>query len=87
MSFSADREASCSDREPGADARSRVVTLTPRGREVVPVLRAEWDATEAAIAELEEELPYSPSRLAADLAEAVRRRPFSERVTAQMPHA
>jgi hypothetical protein len=54
---------------------------------VVPVLRAEWDATEAAIAELEEELPYAPSRLAEDLAEAVRRRPFADRVRQRMPRA
>ena len=67
---------------PGTDARSRVVSLTARGRDVVPVLRAEWDATEAALAELEDELPYPPSRVAADLREAVTRRPFAERVLA-----
>ena len=65
---------------PGPDARSRLVSLTPRGREVVPALRAEWDATEAAIADLEEELPYPPSQVAADLRRAVEARPFSERV-------
>ena len=66
--------------EPGADARSRLVHLTPAGRDVVPALRAEWDATEAALAELEEELPYPPSRVAQDLREAMDRRPFAERV-------
>jgi DNA-binding MarR family transcriptional regulator len=66
--------------EPGADARSRLVHLTPAGRDVVPALRAEWDATEAALAELEEELPYPPSRVAQDLRDAMDRRPFAERV-------
>jgi DNA-binding MarR family transcriptional regulator len=69
---------------PGQDARSRLVALTPPGRTVVPVLRAEWDATEAAIAELEDELPYPPSQLAADLRQAVERRPFTERVLAHL---
>ncbi len=27
---------------PGPDARSRIVALTPAGRELVPLLRAEW---------------------------------------------
>ena len=66
--------------EPGADARSRLVHLTPAGRDVVPLLRAEWDATEAALAELEDELAYPPSRVAEDLRQAITRRPFSERV-------
>ena len=66
--------------EPGADARSRLVHLTPAGRDVVPALRAEWDATEAALAELEDELPYPPSRVAQDLREAMDRRPFAERL-------
>jgi DNA-binding MarR family transcriptional regulator len=78
------RKAGLVESVPGADARSRVVSLTPRGRGVVPILRAEWDATEAAIKELEEELPYPPSRLANDLADALERRAFSERLLAQL---
>ena len=78
------RKAGLVESAPGEDARSRIVSLTERGREVVPVLRAEWDATEAALAELEDELPYPPSRMAADLAQAIERRPFSDRVLGQM---
>ncbi len=70
--------------EPGADARSRLVHLTPAGRDVVPPLRAEWAATEAALAELEDELAYPPSRVAEDLRQAIARRPFSERVLAHL---
>jgi DNA-binding MarR family transcriptional regulator len=70
--------------EPGPDARSRLVHLTAAGRDVVPALRAEWDATEAALAELESELPYPPSRVAEDLREALGRRAFSERVLARL---
>ena len=69
---------------PGPDARSKVVRLTAAGRAAVPTLRAEWAATEAAIAELEAELPYPPSRVADDLRQAVERRPFSERMLAHL---
>ncbi len=65
---------------PGPDARSRLVSLTAAGREVVPALRAEWAATEAALADLEDELPYPPSRVADDLRAALDRRPFAARV-------
>src|SRR4051794_36106752 len=69
---------------PGADGRSRVVELTDDGRRVAPLLRAEWEATEAALADLEEELPYPPSRVAADVAAALERRPFATRVLDQL---
>lgn len=65
---------------PGSDARSRLVSLTDAGRAVVPALRAEWAATEAALAELEDELPYPPSRVADDLRAALERRAFAARV-------
>ncbi len=78
------RKAGLVESAPGEDARSRVVSLTQSGRDVVPVLRAEWDATEAALQELEQELPYPPSRMAQDLAEALERRAFSQRLLAQL---
>lgn len=65
---------------PGPDARSRLVSLTDAGRAVVPALRAEWTATEAALADLEDELPYPPSRVADDLRAALDRRAFAARV-------
>lgn len=65
---------------PGADARTRLVSLTERGRRLVPFLEAEWRATEAAIAELEREVPYPLTRVVADLTEALRRRSFHNRV-------
>lgn len=71
--------------EPGPDARTKVVTLTGRGREVVPFLEDEWRATEAAIAELETELPYPVARVVQDLQLALARRPFSDRVRDRLP--
>lgn len=66
--------------EPGPDARTKVVTLTTRGREVVPFLEDEWRATEAAIAELEAELPYPMTRIVQDVQQALQARSFSDRV-------
>jgi DNA-binding MarR family transcriptional regulator len=68
----------------GTDARTRTITLTASGRALVPLLEAEWRATEAAIAELEDEIPYPLSQVARDLEAALGRRSFYERVTAHL---
>lgn len=65
---------------PGADARTREVTLTARARELVPFLEAEWHATEAALAELEAELPHPMSQVVADVEAALSRRSFHDRI-------
>lgn len=70
---------------PGADARNRQVALTDRGRALVPFLEAEWRATEQAFAELEAELPYPLTRVVEDIVEALRRRPFRERIADRLP--
>jgi DNA-binding MarR family transcriptional regulator len=70
---------------PGADARTREVTLTAQGRELVPFLEAEWRATEAAFTELEGELPYRMTTLIQDMGTALRRRSFADRIEAHLP--
>ncbi|MGW4804996.1 MarR family winged helix-turn-helix transcriptional regulator [Kitasatospora sp. NPDC004272] len=69
---------------PGEDARSKRVALTPKAREVVGRLAAEWEATEAALVELEAELPYPLSRVVADIEQALARRGFHDRLTAKL---
>jgi DNA-binding MarR family transcriptional regulator len=64
----------------GADARTRQVGLTARGRALVPFLEAEWRATEQAVAELEGEIPYPLSDVVRDMAAALARRSFHDRV-------
>jgi DNA-binding MarR family transcriptional regulator len=68
----------------GADARSKKVTLTGRARRVVGRLAAEWRATEAAIADIEAEIPYPLSRVVADIEEALRRRSFHDRIAEKL---
>jgi DNA-binding MarR family transcriptional regulator len=62
------------------DARTRPVTLTARASELAPFLAAEWRATEAAVRELDAELPYPLSRVTADLRALLERRPFATRL-------
>ena len=70
---------------PGPDARTRVVELTTRGRELVPFLEAEWRATEAAASELEEALPVSLAEFTAALRARLEEKPFLERIVAHLP--
>jgi DNA-binding MarR family transcriptional regulator len=72
---------------PGPDARTRVVRLTDRGVEVSARVRAEWDATEAALAALEAEVATPLTRAAAEIEAALRRKPFRDRITENLPPA
>ncbi|SCL32283.1 MarR family protein [Micromonospora rhizosphaerae] len=65
---------------PGADARQRIVHLTDRAHELLPVIEAEWAATTTAIRQLDEELPVPlADELYAVLA-ALRRHPLRDRI-------
>jgi DNA-binding MarR family transcriptional regulator len=80
QTLTAMRAAGLVETTPGPDARTRRVALTARGRELVPFLEAEWRATEQAFAALEAELPYPLTQVVDDLAAALRRRPFLDRI-------
>ncbi|CAG7646326.1 MarR family winged helix-turn-helix transcriptional regulator [Actinacidiphila bryophytorum] len=62
------------------DARRRLVELTPKARALLPQIQAEWDATAAAMAALDAELSMPLGDLLAEVAQAVGRRPFRERI-------
>jgi DNA-binding MarR family transcriptional regulator len=64
----------------GSDARQRLVRLTPRARRLLPAINAEWEATDAASAALDAELPYPLSTLIDDLEAALARRRFRHRI-------
>ena len=68
--------------EPGTDARQRIVRLTGRARELLPVIDAEWAATSAAAADLDAELPVPLGEMLAAILRAVARRPMRERIGA-----
>jgi DNA-binding MarR family transcriptional regulator len=69
---------------PGADARSKTVTLTARARQLVGRLAAEWRATEAAIGEIEAEVPYPLSQVTRDIEAALRRKSFHDRIAEKL---
>jgi DNA-binding MarR family transcriptional regulator len=66
--------------EPGADARQRIVSLTARTRELLPLIEAEWTATTEAAEALDAELPYSLRALLDAIMEALERKPFRQRI-------
>lgn len=70
---------------PGADARQRIVTMTPEAERILPVLEAEWEATTAAVTTLEAELSFPLSRLVNEVFDALARQPMRERIAAAAP--
>lgn len=69
---------------PGADARSKKVTLTAKARRIAGRLAAEWRATEAALADLEAEIPYPLSQVVTDIEEALQRKSFHDRIAKKL---
>jgi DNA-binding MarR family transcriptional regulator len=68
----------------GGDARSKKVTLTAKARRIVGRLAAEWRATEAAIAEIEREIPYPLSQAVTDIEQALQRKSFHDRIAGKL---
>ncbi len=68
----------------GTDARTREVVLTEKAAALVPFLEEEWRATEAAVAELDAEVPYPMTQVVADLQRALAHRSFADRVAARL---
>src|ERR1700689_1306593 len=64
----------------GADARQRIVHLTARAESPLPTIEAEWAVTEAAVRELEAELPFPLSETLAAILRAVERRSLRQRL-------
>jgi DNA-binding MarR family transcriptional regulator len=68
----------------GTDARSKTVALTVKASRIVGRLAAEWRATEAAVAEIEAEIPYPLSQAVTDIEEALRRKSFHDRIAEKL---
>jgi hypothetical protein len=68
--------------EPGADARQRIASLTVRSRELLPLIEAEWAATDLAAAELEAELSAALTEILLLAERAVVARPMHTRIRA-----
>jgi DNA-binding MarR family transcriptional regulator len=68
----------------GADARSKQVVLTAKARRLVGRLAAEWRATEAAVAEIEAEIPYPLTQVTRDIEAALQRKSFHDRIAEKL---
>jgi DNA-binding MarR family transcriptional regulator len=64
------------------DARRRLIELTPKAHALLPQIKAEWDATAAAMAELDTELSMPLTELLTEVTDAIRRHPFRARIAA-----
>jgi DNA-binding MarR family transcriptional regulator len=80
QTVSAMRKAGLVEDAPSEDARTRRIKLGRKARKVLPFLKAEWRATESAIAELERELPYPMTRVVEDIQQALSRKAFRDRL-------
>jgi len=69
---------------PGPDARSKKVTLTAKAARVADRLAAEWRASEAALAEIEAEIPYPLSQAVTDIEAVLRRKSFHDRIAEKL---
>ena len=78
------RDAGLVESAEGGDGRTRRVRLSARGRELLPFFRAEWRATEAAVRELDAQLPYPLTRVVDDIRAALAERPFADRLRAHL---
>lgn len=68
--------------EPGADARERIVALTPFALERLPVLERCWAATAAASAALDADIGQPLAEVLGRALEALDRQSFHDRLTA-----
>jgi DNA-binding MarR family transcriptional regulator len=78
------RAAGWLDTSPGPDARSKRVTLTAKAGRIAVKLATEWRATEATLREIEAEIPYPLSAVAADIRAVLTRKSFHDRITEKL---
>ncbi|MEM7283032.1 MAG: MarR family transcriptional regulator [Pseudomonadota bacterium] len=68
----------------GNDGRERLIGLTKNGRELLPLLKARWNATQKAANQLDGELSAPLSTVLAEAIEALTDRPFADRIADQV---
>jgi DNA-binding MarR family transcriptional regulator len=68
----------------GADGRTKAVTLTAKAQALAARLALEWRATEAAVAEIEAEIPYPLSQVVTDIEAALARKSFHDRIAERL---
>jgi DNA-binding MarR family transcriptional regulator len=68
----------------GTDARTRKIALTAKARRIIGKLAAEWRATEAAVADIENEIPYPLGQVATDIEAVLQRKSFHDRIAEKL---
>jgi DNA-binding MarR family transcriptional regulator len=78
------RAAGWLETSPGPDARSKEVTLTPKAERIAALLAAEWRATDAVVRDIESEVPYPLSQVAADIRQVLAGKSFRDRIAERL---
>jgi len=65
---------------PGVDARERIAALTPKAEAMMPALRTQWAATNAASAQLDVELSAPLSGVVSEAIAALTHKPLRTRI-------
>jgi hypothetical protein len=60
------------------------VRLTAKAERIADKLAAEWNATETSLEELETQLPYPLTRVAADIRQALAGKSFHDRIAEKL---
>jgi DNA-binding MarR family transcriptional regulator len=68
----------------GTDARSKKIELTAKATQIIGLLAAEWRATEAALLEIEAELPFSLADYVAAIDKAREQKSFHDRIVERL---
>lgn len=63
----------------GTDARQRIVSLTQRGVDLIPMIESEWEAVQTAMTSINAELSIPLDILLTEVEQAIHRRPLHER--------
>lgn len=69
---------------PGTDGRTQVLSLTDRAERLIPLLEAEWRATDAVVAQLDDELDGAVTALSRALEHRLTLRTMSQRLDDEM---
>lgn len=84
QTVSALRDQGLVETNPGPDARTRIIELTDHARDLIPLLEAEWRATEEAIAALDAELSVHLADYVEEMTTKLEERDFKSRVLDQL---
>lgn len=84
QTISAMKSSGFVDSVPGTDGRTQVLSLTDAAQNLIPLLEAEWRATDAVVAQLDDEVDGAVTALSRTLEHRLAQRSMSRRLDDEM---